>query len=224
VLAVCGLWLLFSPKMAYFDNLKPRSRRNIQGAIMRNLSLAIAALLICGCVQIPTAEIPPPTLPHNAAVITDIDGTLTPRDIDVSEPRPSAAMALNALSKKGYKIVYLTTRIPLFQPGLKDWLQQNGFPAGSLHVAQTAGERNSPDKFKAQILAAYTAAGWRLAYAYGDSSTDFAAYAEAQISKDNVFALRRRGEAKCQDGAYKTCLAGWEEHLPTIANEVPLAK
>jgi phosphatidate phosphatase PAH1 len=191
---------------------------------MRNLLLTITASLVCGCVQIPPADIPSPTLSQSAAVITDIDGTLTPRDIDVSEPRPSAATALNALANKGYKIVYLTTRIPLFQPGLKDWLQQNGFPPGSLHVAQTANERNSPDKFKAQILTAYTGAGWRLAYAYGDSSTDFAAYAEAHISKDNVFALRRRGQSTCQDGVYQSCLAGWEEHLPYINKEVPVAK
>jgi phosphatidate phosphatase PAH1 len=191
---------------------------------MRYLPLSIAALLICGCAQIPPVDVPSPTPSQGSAVITDIDGTLTPTNIDVFESRPGAAIALNALSKKGYKIVYLTTRIPLFRSGLPDWLQQNGFPPGSLHVAQTTDERNSPDKFKAQVLAAYAGAGWRLAYAYGDSSTDFTAYAEAHIPKDHVFALRRRGDSKCQDGVYQTCLEGWEEHLPYIDNEVPSAR
>lgn len=188
---------------------------------MRHLPLSIAVLLISGCAQIPPADVPPPTPFQGSAVVTDIDGTLTPRDPDVNEARPSAATALNALSNKGYKIIYLSARTPLLQSILPDWLKQNGFPAGSLHVAQTSDERGSPDKFKAKMLVAYTAAGWRLAYAYGDSSTDFTAYAEAHIPKEHVFALRRRGDSKCQDGVYQTCLVGWDEHLPYINNEVP---
>jgi len=195
-----------------------------KGANMHHLPLSIAVLLISGCAQIPPADVPTPTPSQSSAVITDIDGTLTPQNIEVNEPRPSAATALDALSKKGYKIVYLTTRTPLFQSGLQDWLKQNGFPAGSLHVAQTSDERGSPDQFKAKVLAAYAAAGWHLAYAYGDSSTDFTAYAEAHIPKEHVFALRRRGDSKCQDGVYQTCLAGWDAHLPYINSEVPSAR
>lgn len=187
---------------------------------MRHLLLAIAALSIWGCAQIPPAEVSPPS---RQAVVLDIDGTLTPRDIDVFEPRPGAADALNALSKKGYKIVYLTTRIPLFQSSLPDWLRQNSFPSGSLHVAQNAEERDNADKFKAQILAAYVEAGWSLAYAYGDSSTDFTAYAEAKIPKEHVFALKRRGSTACQAGIYQACLEGWAEHLRYIEREIPRA-
>ena len=191
---------------------------------MRHLLLSIAALSIWGCAQIPLAEVPSPTPSQGQAVVLDIDGTLTPKNIDVFEPRPGAADALNALSKKGYKIVYLTTRIPLFQSGLPDWLRQNGFPSGSLHVAQTAEERDNADKFKAQILAAYAKAGWRLAYAYGDSSTDFIAYAKAKIPKEHVFALKRKDRKACQDGIYQACLEGWAEHLPYIEHEVPSTK
>jgi len=177
-----------------------------------------------GCTRIPPAEVPSPSPSQGQAVVLDIDGTLTPKTIDVFEPRPGAADALNALSRKGYKIVYLTTRIPLFQSSLPDWLRQGGFPSGSLHVAQTAEERDKADKFKAQVLAAYVKAGWRLAYAYGDSSMDFAAYAEAGIPKERVFALKRRGSAACQDGIYQTCLEGWLEHLAYIEREIANAK
>lgn len=191
---------------------------------MRHLVLAFAASAMWDCAQIPPVAVPSPSPSQGQAVVLDIDGTLTPKDIDVFEPRPGAADALNALSEKGYKIVYLSTRIPLFQSGLPDWLRQGAFPSGSLHVAQTAEERDKADKFKAQVLAAYVKAGWRLAYAYGDSSTDFAAYAEAGIPIERVFALKRRGSKACQEGIYQTCLDGWTEHLTYIEREIASAK
>ena len=195
-----------------------------KGDNMRHLLLAVGALSIWGCAQILPAEVPPPTPSQGQAVVLDIDGTLTPKDINVFEPRLGAADAFNSLSRKGYKIFYLTTRIPLFQSGLQDWLRQNGFPSGGLHVAQTAEERDNAAKFKAQVLATYAKAGWRLAYAYGDSSTDFTAYAEAKIPKERVFALKRRGSKTCQDGIYQACLEGWAEHLTYIEHEIPSAK
>ena len=191
---------------------------------MRHFLLSIIAISIGGCAQIPSTEVPSPTPSQEQVVVVDIDGTLTPKNIDIFEPRPSSADALNALSKKGYKIVYLTTRIPLFQSGLPNWLRQNGFPSGNLHVAQTKGERDNADKFKAQVLAAYAKAGWRLAYAYGDSSTDFTAYADAKIPKEHVFALKRQDSKACQDGIYQACLEGWAEHLPYIEHVVPSIK
>ncbi len=191
---------------------------------MRHLLLAIAALSMWGCTQIPRADVPSPALSQGQAVVTDIDGTLTPKNIDVFVARPGAAEALTAISKKGYKIIYLTARTPLFQSGLPDWLRNKGFPSGTLHVAQTADERSHPDKFKAQVLAAYTNAGWHLAYAYGDSKTDFTAYAEAKIPKEHVFALKRNDSKECDNGAYQACLEGWVEQLTYIEHDMPSTK
>jgi phosphatidate phosphatase PAH1 len=181
-------------------------------------------LALAGCTQIPPAAVPPTSATQHQVVVLDIDGTLTPRNIDVFEARPGAAQAVNALVKKGYQIVYITTRIPLYQSSLPGWLRQNEFPAGMLHVAQTAAERGNPALFKAQLLAQYRQAGWQLAYAYGDSSTDFTAYAQAGIAPNRVFALQRRGDERCQEGVYRACLVGWAEHLPTIENEFPVAQ
>lgn len=191
---------------------------------MRLLTLSAIALGISGCALIPPAEVQLASLTRRQAVVLDIDGTLTPKDLDVSEARPRAADALGALSKKGYKIVYVTTRIPLFQSTLPTWLQQNGFPAGSLHVAQTSEERANPSDFKARILALYRQAGWSLDYAYGDSSTDFTAYAKAGVPREHVFALKRRGAKDCQEGVYQKCLDSWTEHLPYIESEIPTAR
>lgn len=192
---------------------------------MRLFACAAMGLGISGCAQVPPAEVPPTSATQRHVVVLDIDGTLTPDNPDVFEARPSAAEAVGALSNKGYKIVYVTTRIPLFQSMLPKWLKENGFPDGSsLHIAQTSEERADPSDYKARILALYSQKGWRLDYAYGDSSTDFTAYAKAGIPREHVFALKRRDATVCQDGAYQTCLDGWTEHLPYIEREIPSAR
>lgn len=188
---------------------------------MRQISLSIAVLLVWSCVQIPVAAIPLPPSPRGAVVVTDIDGTLTPRNIEVNTVRPGAVEALNAIAAKGYTIVYLTARTPLLQAGLPEWLSENGFPPGPLHVAQTAGDRRHPEQFKAQVLADYRQAGWMLAYAYGDSSSDFIAYASANIPREHVFALKRKGTEDCQAGAYQSCLGGWLEYMVYIERDMP---
>lgn len=79
---------------------------------------------------------------------------------------------MRAYAEKGYKIIYLSTRVSWFSAGVRDWLEDNGFPEGSVHIAQTRSERNRPDVCKTEVLTSYLAHGWSLAYAYGDSSTD----------------------------------------------------
>lgn len=191
---------------------------------MCHLLLLIIALSVWGCVSIPQVEVPSPSRSQVQAVVLDIDGTLTPQNMAVYEPRPGAAEAIQALSGKGYKIIYLSTRIPLFQAGLPSWLRQNGFPEGSLHVAQSGEERDQADTFKARVLTAYLQSGWRLSYAYGDSSTDFTAYAEAGIPRERVFGLKRRDSKDCQPGIYLRCLDGWTEHLPYIERDIASVK
>jgi len=60
--------------------------------------------------------------------------------------------------------------------------------------------------------------------AYGDSTSDFDAYAEVGISEDRVFALRREGETSCEPGKWKKCLGGWNEHIGFIKNLVATEK
>lgn len=187
---------------------------------MRYLCNLIIALTVVGCAYIPPTRVQSAPHNNNSAIVTDIDGTLTPNVMAVNEVRPDAAKAIRALANKGYKIIYVTTRIPLFQSGLPKWLQENGFPKGDLQVAQSSEERSHPERFKARILKDYVQHGWHLEYAYGDSSSDFAAYADAGITKERVFALKRRGSKNCQKGVYQECLNGWAEYLPYIKKEI----
>lgn len=178
--------------------------------------LLAAVGLFAGCGQLPSTTIPDSPQPEAPAVVFDIDGTLTPDVASITQVRPDAAKAALTYAERGYKVIYLSARVSLLQAGIPQWLKDNGFPAGTLHVAQTDREREQVAAFKTDIMKAYTLRGWRLVGGYGDSSTDFEAYANAGIPKDQVFALRRRGDATCQPGTWQTCLQGWGEHLDYI--------
>ena len=191
---------------------------------MRGLNTCASLLFLAACAQLPPIEVPHAPRPGTEAVVFDIDGTLTPSVLAVSEVRPGAARAVTAYSKKGYTIIYLSTRIPVFQSGLPAWLEQNGFPDGALHVAQTGEERDNAAEYKSGMLERYLKQGWHLAYAYGDSSTDFQAYAKAGLPKAHVFALKRRGQDHCQEGVYQQCLDGWEQVLPFVEQQVPAVR
>ncbi|EHR70946.1 LNS2 (Lipin/Ned1/Smp2) [Burkholderiales bacterium JOSHI_001] len=177
-------------------------------------------MFIAGCAAIPPAAVAPSPAQRNQVLVLDIDGTLTPHNLYVLEVRPAAPQVVQAYADKGYTIVYLTTRLPLYQSMLPDWLARQGFPAGPLHAAQSAAEREDAATFKAGVLARYRAAGWQLAYAYGDSASDFEAYSRAGLPPERVFALKRRFAETCTAGLYRSCLEGWVEHLPFVEREV----
>lgn len=181
--------------------------------------LALAALSACAA----PAPVPIPTAPAgaHALVVVDVDGTLTPDVRAIRSVRPDAAAVLRLYADKGYQVVYLTARHPWFQSGLDDWLMAQGFPAGPLHLPADRADRKAPDQYKARVLKAYTQAGWTLAYAYGDSSTDFAAYAAAGIPAERVYALRRASESSCLPGAWRQCLDGYGAHKHEVRTGVP---
>lgn len=187
---------------------------------LRGLLTVAAALALGACAQMGPALVRAPAAAGSTIVVTDIDGTLTPTVWATDAVRAGAPEALGAYAKKGYTIVYLSTRVPWLQQELPLWLRDNGFPAGTLHVAQSAAERDDPRAYKRRVLEEYKAAGWKIAYAYGDSETDFAAYRDAAVPREHVFALQRANESSCRPGVYAACLKGWTEHLAAL-NRVP---
>jgi len=58
--------------------------------------------------------------------------------------RKDAAAAVRADAEKGYKVIYPSTRVSRLSAGVPDWLEDNGFPEGSVHIAQTRNERKRP--------------------------------------------------------------------------------
>ena len=183
---------------------------------MRNLTVLLVVMLCAGCALLPF-EIQKAPLKPDQAVVFDIDGTLTPSPFAIFTARDDAANAVRLFADKGYKIIYLSARVKLFQAGIPNWLKQNRFPEGSIHVPETAEDSSDHAAFKTRILNSYKTNGWKFVAAYGDSSTDFEAYANVRIEKAHVFALQRAGETKCQEGIWEACLSSWAEHIDVIA-------
>lgn len=178
-------------------------------------SIVLAALCVAGCAKLPSTPVDAPLRPGKV-VVFDIDGTLTPENIDVLEVRKDAVNVVKAYSDKGYRILYLTARSLHLQQPIPYWLNRYGFPKGDLQTAQTSQDRKDPATFKANMLENYKKVGWKIAFAYGDSTTDFQAYERAGIAKEHVFALLRENDKQCQPGVYSICLKGYTEHLPFV--------
>ena len=182
---------------------------------MRNLSILLAAILCTSC-ALPTFDIQKAPLKPNQAVVFDIDGTLTPKQSAIFTARDDAASGAQLFADSGYKIIYLSARTRLLQAGIPSWLKENHFPEGSIQVPQTATDSSDHAAFKKRILKEFKKKGWNFFAAYGDSSTDFEAYAEVGIDNDHVFALRRAGEASCQPGIWAKCFSSWADHMDGI--------
>ena len=210
--------VLFAP----LARSNPMSAPFAFSATFRTGQLCLLLLLtLCGCSgQLPRADIPHPPPGEPMAVVFDIDGTLTPKVHTMNTVREHAVEALNILATKGYRVIYLSARIRTHSAGIPGWLQAEGFPEGSIHAAQTAADRKQPAAFKATVLTEFIDRGWSIEYAYGDSSTDFEAYAAVGIPKERVFALQREGDTSCQPGEWSVCLGGWTEHLEHLRHSV----
>lgn len=182
---------------------------------IRNILLLLALTLSNGCV-LPPSDIPLAPHQDSPAVVFDIDGTLTPDLLSIHTPRKGSAQAVQHYADNGYAIIYLSARVRWLQSGIPEWLEENGFPNGNVHVPQTFSERNDSVTFKSRILNAYQSKGWQLFSAYGDSSTDFEAYNSADIPSNRVFALKRNDEDACQPGIWAACLPSWPPHLIKI--------
>lgn len=154
-------------------------------------------------------DIPAARAGAHQAVVFDIDGTLTPSVWAFHIARPDAAAAVQAFADAGVLVVYLSARRRLFRHEMPEWLAEHGFPDGPIYLAETPYDRADTVAFKSGILTKFTENRWQIVAAYGDSSSDFAAYAAAGIPVDHVFALRRWANDDCQSGVFQGCYSDW---------------
>ncbi len=135
---------------------------------------------------------------HSRIVLTDIDGTLTRSDDELFQQlgdpsydqveAPSASDLMNAWTGKGYLAVYLTARPHYYRELSLNWLDAHGFPLGLMITSETLTSGDSTTAYKAGELA--HASGdlqWQTVAAYGNASTDIAAYEQEGIPKDETF-------------------------------------
>ncbi len=181
------------------------------------VATVVLAAVLAGCAHLPAAVVPQAVAGAPGIVVFDVDGTLTPTVARIFSVRPDASAVARLYAARGNRIVYLTARAPALQGTLRAFLSRHDFPPGDLLVPKDRAEHAAPAAFKARVLAEYVAHGWDIGAAYGDSSSDFEAYARAGIPRERVFALRRVGAANCQPGAWAMCLSGWEQQRQALS-------
>ena len=202
-----------------FDDLDPllarvpaagcRTRFATRCMAARSGATALLVLALAACVHLPPVVVPQAAPGAPGLVVFDIDGTLTPTVARIFQARADAASVARLYAGRGHRIVYLTARAPVLQGTLRGFLSRHGFPPGDLVAPPDRAAQSRPADFKARVLAGYRAHGWDIVAAFGDSSSDFQAYARAGIPRERVFALRREGAAACQPGDWAACLPGW---------------
>ena len=172
-----------------------------------------------GCAHLPAVVVPQAASGASGIVVFDVDGTLTATVARIFSVRPDASAVARRYAERGHRIVYLTARAPALQGTLRAFLSRHAFPPGDLLAPKNRAEHAAPAAFKVRALADYRAHGWSIAAAYGDSSSDFEAYARAGIPRERVFALRRVGATRCQPGAWAACLPGWEPQRQALSTK-----
>jgi phosphatidate phosphatase PAH1 len=193
-----------------FDNRLSSNWRSVPVTLLVTL---IAAFATIGVVTASASAA------GNDVVVFDIDGTLT-KDTLSNTPHPGAVDAVKAYKAKGYSVVYLTARWkPVQELYTRAWLALNGFPDQPLYMSSSLLISDSSTvKYKTAALAKIESGTPEVKYAYGDSSTDFQAYANAGVPTPNVFALKRAGSTSCEPGAWSACLVNYTGHLPFIGS------
>ncbi|MCP5133138.1 MAG: hypothetical protein H6976_05885 [Gammaproteobacteria bacterium] len=97
-----------------------------------------------GCAEVPVTRIPDASRMKPEIVVFDVDGTLTPTVTEIFTARQDAATAAQMYAKSGYRIVYLTARVRVFQGALPMLLKENGFPPGDIVAPKTDTEQKHP--------------------------------------------------------------------------------
>lgn len=194
------------------ETRRPLSGRNLIVAFVVALLTAFAAFGV-GATSASAAG--------NDVVVFDIDGTLTSDTIS-NTPHPGAVNAVKAYKAKGYSVVYLTARWkPAQELYTKAWLALNGFPNLPLYMSSSLLLSDSATiKYKTDTLAKIESGSPEVRHAYGDSTTDFVAYANAGVPQANVWALKRAGSTSCESGTWNACLVNYTDHLSYI-NALP---
>jgi phosphatidate phosphatase PAH1 len=178
-------------------------------------ALGFAVLLVAGAAAC-TVPTPPPSGGSPDVVVFDIDGTLTADELS-TDAHPGAASAVNAYVAKGYTVVYVTARWNALESTTRDWLDDHGFPELPLYMPSSLLiDDQSKVDFKTETLQDIENGANEVIRAYGDSSSDFVAYANVGLPTSNVYALKRASASTCQSGAYTACMNDYVAHLPFI--------
>jgi phosphatidate phosphatase PAH1 len=164
------------------------------------------AWLLAGCAGTASDDTAPAC---TAAIVTDIDETLTTSDFEflsqltdgAYDPamRPDADRLMQGYDDLGFAVVYVTGRgedITLddgrtAREATRDWLALHGFPIDDealLFLAPGIGANgDAAREYKGGVLQGLQADGYRFSYGYGNAEADIQAYQDSGMPDDVLF-------------------------------------
>lgn len=162
-------------------------------------------------------------------IVADIDGTLTASDDEIltqiADPthdpvaKTAAGDVMRAWAAKGYHIIYLTARPHLLRTESRTWLEQHDYPPGPMITATDFVFDESARAFKAAWVSRILEdLGWDVVAAYGNATSDIAAYADAAIPKSVTFII---GEHAGADGTVAIENDDYTAHLQDYVTQQP---
>lgn len=167
--------------------------------------------------------------PGTKAVVFDVDATLTTSDREifeevlkgyVPEMRPDGPKVVKAYADAGYFIGYITGRPYLLLRNTKGWLADKGFSPGYVRVTdrthQALPTGAGVEAYKLSALEELKAAGLVLAHAYGNATTDIAAYARAGFPTNRTFILGPYAGQACEGFDKTVALDSYSAQLPLL--------
>ena len=162
-------------------------------------------------------------------IVTDIDGTLTISDgellTELSDETyvPKMMGAANTLMQtwvtKGYPVIYLTARPHLLRDESRTWLEGDMFPAGPM-ITTNGTTADAGDYKTIWLRRMVDSFGWNIVAAYGNATTDIAAYANVAIPLDHTFIIGPNGgmggTVAIPNNDFSAHLAGYVASQPDV--------
>ncbi len=138
--------------------------------------------------------------PGRKAVVFDIDATLTINDFEIAFDYLNVKNAdeiyfsqntVNLYRDMGYQVIYLTARPYWVCKDTREWLKIKGYWDSNTHFCMSNEEALfQTEQYKTNyLLYLKNTVGMQLFRAYGNATTDIAAYENAGIPKSQTFIL-----------------------------------
>ncbi len=167
--------------------------------------------------------------PGRQAVLFDVDGTLTINDFeayaDYAGVKTAAAYGyatqmVNAYKAKGYQVVYVTARPYWVTKDAREWFAKSGIPAW-FYRSNPYGDGPIPPDTQAHKTANIqylrNTVGLNIVRAYGNATTDIAAYADAGLPKAETYII---GEHAGKEGT-QPVYNDYSYHYSTVVMNTP---
>jgi hypothetical protein len=166
-------------------------------------------------------------------VVADLDGTLTTGDRELvhelvdghrARPAPAAAALTTAHAERGHVVVYLTGRPYLLARRTRAWLDDLGFAAGPVIIAdrirQAVPSKGGVGAFKRARIAALIGKGYVIDGAYGNASTDISAYLGGGVAAGATWIIGEHGGKR---GTHAVT-GGWTARAADVAAMAAVAQ